>query len=211
MISRRPMSRRPTWTFRWKSTLVVLLGHFLVSGANAERLALQLEPERTRIAFELGATLHTVHGTARLAGGEIELESEGGPATGLVVIDATTLETGNPSRDRKMHRKVLVSETYPEIRLEVLATEGSVAERGTSSVVLVSRFVMAGEAHPIEIAAEVVRSQGDARADQVAFEARFEVPYVEWGLRDPSTFVLRVAKVVTVTLEGEATLSPPSE
>lgn len=35
---------------------------------------------------------------------------------------------------------------------------------------------------------------------------RFEIPYVEWGLDDPSTFILRVAKEVRVTIETAGTI-----
>ncbi len=38
----------------------------------------------------------------------------------------------------------------------------------------------------------------------------FKVPYVSWGLHDPSGFMLRVDKEVTVTLkvEGELAAAP---
>jgi hypothetical protein len=35
----------------------------------------------------------------------------------------------------------------------------------------------------------------------------FVVPYVEWGLHDPSMMVLRVAKTVGVTVQAKGTLS----
>ena len=42
--------------------------------------------------------------------------------------------------------------------------------------------------------------------DRLEFACRFEIPYVEWGLRDPSTFVLRVAKKVGVTIDAQGTM-----
>ena len=38
---------------------------------------------------------------------------------------------------------------------------------------------------------------------------RFEVAYVDWGMRDYSNFVLRVDRHVTVTVHAEGALATP--
>ena len=42
----------------------------------------------------------------------------------------------------------------------------------------------------------------------VTADVHFVVPYVEWGLKDPSTFILRVSKKVDITVHAVGTLSP---
>jgi hypothetical protein len=39
-------------------------------------------------------------------------------------------------------------------------------------------------------------------------KTHFQVPYVQWGLKDPSIFVLKVAKVVDIDLTLAGSLSP---
>ena len=81
----------------------------------AEEWHLELDPAATTIAFELGATLHTVHGTARLGEGRVDFDLESGTAAGRIAVTATSLGTENDGRDKKMHGKVLESAIYPEI------------------------------------------------------------------------------------------------
>jgi hypothetical protein len=58
-----------------------------------------------------------------------------------------------------------------------------------------------GDEHPLTVSAEVL-----TEGERVEATASFEVPYVAWGLRDPSVFLLRVAKSVTVTVELAGTV-----
>jgi hypothetical protein len=58
-----------------------------------------------------------------------------------------------------------------------------------------------GQAHEITIPLKI-----QIVDDRFTATGDFEVPYVTWGLTDPSTFVLRVAKVVTVSTSAEGTI-----
>jgi hypothetical protein len=58
-----------------------------------------------------------------------------------------------------------------------------------------------GAAHPVAIPARVT----ELATGRLVVEAAFRVPYVAWGMRDPSSFVLRVAKEVDVSVRAEAT------
>jgi hypothetical protein len=61
-----------------------------------------------------------------------------------------------------------------------------------------------GQSHEIGIPSHIEIDGGHFTA---SFE--FEIPYVDWGLEDPSTFVLRVAKVVQVTVTARGTVGIP--
>ena len=44
--------------------------------------------------------------------------------------------------------------------------------------------------------------------DRLTGTATLEVPYVEWGMKDPSKLLLRVEKFVTVEIDLEGSLEP---
>ncbi len=175
-------------------TLVVLA---MAAPLMASDLQIELDPEQTSIALRLQATLHSVHGNAALASGSMHLASDSGDATGEISIDATSAQTGNKKRDKKMHAKVLRSHEHPRILLRPRRLEGALARPGRSDVVLHGEMEILGQSHEIAIPLHIEISNGRFTAD-----GSFEVPYVEWGLEDPSTLVLRVAKVVEITIHA---------
>ena len=180
------------------ATLGLILG---AAPGPAAEWQIELDPLRTIVSFTLKATMHSVHGTAAATSAEINFDPDTGMATGEIVIDATSAETGNHSRDKKMHRKVLVTVDHPQIVLRIRSLQGHLTLEGTSEVTLHGEIEILGQPHEIGIPLQVTIDGGDFTA-----KAEFEIPYVEWGLKDPSTFVLRVAKEVQVVIEAAGTI-----
>jgi len=154
-----------------------------------------LDPARSLVNFSLGATAHDVHGTFHFKRGEVTLDPATGAASGQLVVDAASGQTGNDSRDRKMKREVLETDKYPEVVLTVERLEGMVAASGASTVTLHGSMMLHGQAHPVTISLQVNIDGGSARAT-----AEIVIPYVSWGLKNPSTFILRVRDKVTIEI-----------
>lgn len=187
---------------RLLNCLAVVCGLAVAGGAaslQAKEMTLEINPAASSVHFSLSASLHTVHGSFRVKSGSIRFDSTNGTASGVITADATSAETGNSSRDHKMHTQVLESEKYPEIAFTVSKVSGSVALQGNSTVQLEGIFRLHGEDHPMVLTVPVQISGSTVTAN-----TRFIVPYAAWGLKNPSTFLLHVSdKVqVEVTLTG---------
>ena len=154
-----------------------------------------IDAAQTKVEFTLGATLHTVHGDFHLKGGTLSFDPQSGRVSGELVVDATTGESGNPSRDKKMHAAILESAKYPEIAFRPDRVDGKVAPEGKSQVQLHGLFAIHGVEHEILFPATV-----DAAAGQYMVDGTFEVPYVKWGMKNPSTLLLRVSDKVEITI-----------
>jgi polyisoprenoid-binding protein YceI len=179
-------------------------GLWLGAAAPAAGQTLILDPARSTVGFALGATLHSVAGGLRLLEGAIRFDPDGGAASGEIALDAASASTGLALRDRTLHREVLESERHPRIvfraeRLRVLRRDATSAE-----VELEGRLDLHGQERPLVIPARLAASGG-----RIAIEARFRVAYVDWGMRDPSTFLLRVDRFVDVTVHSEGRVDPP--
>jgi polyisoprenoid-binding protein YceI len=159
--------------------------------------SLELKPETTKIVWTLGDVLHTVHGTFALKRGKIDFNTETGKASGLIVVDVVSGSSGGYPRDKRMHAKVLESAKFPEATFMPDRVEGALAIPGTSKVKLHGLFNIHGAAHELTMDVEAKSTE-----EQTAATITFDVPYVAWGMKDPSTFVLKVNKVVQVSIES---------
>ena len=185
--------------------LLVVLG--LSRPLLAQEMTLELDPASTKIEFTLGATLHTVRGTFALKRGTIHFDPQTGSASGLVVVDATSANSGNDGRDRKMHKEILESPRYPEITFAPTKLSGTVALQGNSNVQVEGVFRLHGTDHPLTLVLPV-----QATGNTLSAKVHFVVPYIVWGLKNPNTFLLHVSDKVDIDVTTTGRLMPqPAE
>jgi polyisoprenoid-binding protein YceI len=157
--------------------------------------AYSLLPAQTDVEITVDSTLHTVHGKFNLKSGEIRLDPASGAVSGQLVVDANSGASGSEARDHRMTREILESVKYPDIVFQPDRMEGKLESQGRSQVKLHGVFAIHGKQHEITALVDVQASGGTYDAT-----ARFDVPYIEWGMKNPSTLILRVNKVATVTV-----------
>lgn len=167
-----------------------------VTPATAQEVVLQLDPEQSKVHYKLDSTLHTVHGTFALKNGTVHFDPASGKAAGEIVVYATSGDSGNSSRDARMHKEILQTAKYPDAVFRPEQIEGKVEREGTSDVKLHGVILLHGQEH--EIVASV---HAELAGDHWKGTAKFEVPYVQWGIKDPSNWLLKVKPVVSVEVE----------
>jgi polyisoprenoid-binding protein YceI len=172
--------------------------------AIAQDVALPVDPARSTVTWTLSDVLHTVHGTFTLQRGSLRLDPASGRMSGEIIVDAKSGESGNGSRDRKMHKEVLESEQYPEISFRPDQVDGTVALQGKSSVKVHGMFNIHGADREIDVPAEV-----EMAADHWTATVHFTVPYAKWGMKNPSTLFLRVSDSVEIDLTATGNLAKP--
>ena len=189
---------------RFQSVLLLAaLGALAVGGAHGQQLTVELDFNQTTVAWTLGATLHTVHGTFKAKSGKVQFDPTSGAASGMIVVDATSGESGNSSRDSNMHKAVIESRKYPEVTFTAQKVMGGFVAQGSSTVQVQGVLRVHGADHQLTIPVELTGSGNDLGA-----KAHFDVPYVEWGMKDPSTFLLKVKKVVQIEISTVGHLEP---
>jgi polyisoprenoid-binding protein YceI len=180
--------------------IFVLLG----STASAQKSAVNLDPAQTTIEFTLDTTLHAVHGTFKLKSGHISFDAATGKASGAIVVDATSGDSDNESRDKKMHQQILESQKYPEIVFTPQRVKGAVNPQGVSQVEVSGVFRVHGQDHDITLTFAVQPPAGD----KIQASTHFSVPYAQWGIKSASTFLLHASDTVEIEVHASGQFIP---
>jgi polyisoprenoid-binding protein YceI len=142
-----------------------------------------------------------VHGTFALKRGSLQVDPATGKASGEIVVDATSGESGNDGRDKKMHKDVLESGQFGEIIFRPDSVSGKLERQGDSTIQIHGIFVLHGSEH--ELTAPAQASVSDVHWTG---SAKFGVPFIEWGLKNPSTWLLKVDHSVSIELDLKGTV-----
>jgi polyisoprenoid-binding protein YceI len=167
----------------------------LASSAYGQQIAVEFDPSTTKISWILVGNVHTVHGTFRLKQGHVDVDPANGKVSGELVVEAESGESGNGSRDKRMKKEVLETDKYPEVRLKVNKLEGALPLENASNLRVLGQFTIHGASHEVSIPLQMTVNGTEFNGN-----GKFVVPYVEWGMKDPSNFLFKVNKTVEVEL-----------
>jgi polyisoprenoid-binding protein YceI len=157
----------------------------------------ELDPTRTLIGFTLDSVLHTVHGSFKLKRGAVKFDSATGKASGEIVIDLTSGESGNSSRDKRMHKEILESARFPEAVFTPDHVSGDLAPSGQSQLDVHGTFQIHGTSHEMTL-----HFRAEVKGGEVVTSTGFPIPYVQWGMKNPSTFLLKVSDKVEMNIQA---------
>ncbi len=188
------------WNRLSLAALLVFSGPLLLAQATPHKITVHLDPTRTEIHWTLTGSVHTVHGTFQLKGGMVSFDPASGAAQGEVLVDLATGDSGSHARDSKMQSSVLESAKYPQAIFHPQKVTGFTKDAPTQNVTVDGTFTIHGTDHPLQMQMKVQLDGQEATST-----THFVIPYVAWGMKDPSNFVLRVNKEVDVDVVSKGT------
>ncbi len=188
-------------SFSQRTAVLFLLAALAAVAVQAEPRLLVLDPAASKVSFTLPATGHDVEGALALKSGRIAFDSATGEASGEIAIDLVSAETGNRSRDNTMREDVLETGRWPLAVFRAEKIRGAIAPSGPSQVTLDGTLSLHGAEHKVSLPAKVETKNGHLKA-----ETQLSVPFVDWGLHDPSIAFFRVAKTVAVKILAEGSV-----
>jgi polyisoprenoid-binding protein YceI len=184
---------------------LVALPLILASGAFAQHHSFAVNPDASQVAFALAGTGHHVNGSFHVQSGSIDFDPSARTIAGSVVVAAGSGDSGDKGRDKKMDSDVLDVPHYTDITFTPNSYQGTIAPTGDSSIQVTGVFTLHGTPHDLTVPMQIHIEGGALTA-----KTHFIVPYVKWGLKDPSVFILKVAKEVDIDLTLTGHVTPAS-
>ena len=185
-----------------KSFAPLALAVILAPAALAQHQTFVVNPDGSEVKITLKTTHELVNGTFHVQSGSIEFDRSSPKMSGSVVVLAGSGKTGNSSRDKKMNKDILVVEQHATVSFEPKTYAGVIATSGDSTIQVTGIFTLLGTPHEITVPTLVHLDGTNTSA-----KAHFVVPYVQWGLKNPSFMFWKADNDVAIDLNLVGTIS----
>ncbi len=184
--------------------VAVLLGLLVLPlGLAGQEQTFKLDADKSEVHFLLDDPLHKVQGSFHAEPGAIQFSHKDGSMSGTIAVDARSGQSGNAGRDKKMTQDELQAAKYTTVTFAPKHYSGTLAATGDSTITVDGSFTLLGTAHEISVPMQVHIDGTQCKA-----AGSFVIPYVQWGMKDPSNFLLHVGKEVKIDLALVGTITP---
>src|ERR1700733_4398525 len=171
------------------------LAVILAPAALAQHQTFAVNPDASEVKMTLNTTHEVVSGTFHIQSGSIEFGRSAPKISGSVVVLAGSGKTGNESRDKKMNKDILKVDQYTTVSFAPKTYTGTIAPSGDSTIQVSGVFTLLGIPHDLTIPMQIHMDGSKATA-----KAQFVVPYVQWGLKNPSFLIWKAENDVVIDL-----------
>ena len=163
--------------------------------ALAQHQTFAVDPDASEVKMKLNTTHEVVNGTFHVQSGSIEFDRSATKISGIVVVAAGSGKTGNDSRDKKMKNDILKVDRYTTVSFAPKTYRGTIPASGDSTIQVSGVFTLLDTPHDLTIPIQIHIDGMKATAN-----ARFVIPYVQWGLRNPSFLIWKAENDVALDL-----------
>jgi polyisoprenoid-binding protein YceI len=185
-----------------KSFALLALAVILAPAALAQHQTFVVNPDASEVKMTLKTTHELVNGAFHIQSGSIEFDRSNPKMSGSVAVLAGSGKTGNDSRDKKMNKEILKVEQNAIVSFEPKSYAGAIAPSGDSTIQVTGIFTLMGTPHEITVPVLMHLDGTSATA-----KTHFVVPYVQWGLKNPSFFIWKADNDVAIELSLTGRLS----
>lgn len=154
-----------------------------------------VSPAQSDVTFSFADAIHGVKGTFHVESGTIQFDPASPEVSGSIVVAAGSGKSGNDTRDRKMTTDILNAPKFAEASFVPKHVHGAIAATGDSTVQVDGIFTLHGTPHDLTVPMQIHIDGKTCTA-----KTHFAIPYVKWGLKDPSNFLIHVDKEVTLDI-----------
>ena len=179
-----------------KYLAVLVLAVIFSPAALAQHQTFAVNPDASEVKMTLDTTHEVVNGAFHIQSGSIEFDRSNPKMSGSVAVLAGSGKTGNDSRDKKMNKDILKVDQYTTVSFAPKTYTGTIAPSGDSTIQVSGVFTLLGTPHDLTIPMQIHMDGSKATA-----RAQFVVPYVQWGLKNPSFMFWKAENDVAIDLD----------